>query len=676
MARSFDKLKELDLSRDEVERIGEALKKPEFRKLLIDYVEELQDPKNKQLYQEEITLLEKERGIDVTFIDPKPGYVLKTSVNGNQKAFINICCNEHISKPSSSPSFQEGTKGLSWSLPYSLSSPHEDVDKKGVRCQVFDVVFNPDTLHLASNNKAFRTMVNDTALEAVESNFDVKLDKKNIKFPKLNYKGMPHASVIRKPSANKPEHTPEEQELYNKIFAKTDTQTSPVKKKRSRSNSIEDKSDYSTPKYIIKHRSHIDIQEFTENKDAKLNVAIPKELIVEINLPLLKSSGDITLDVTEKTVQLLSENPAKYKLNLTLPYSVNESCGSAKFDKDLKVLFITLPVKRNAVTALACSDCNDSGIESEYGSPGIFETEKNSSEECLVSEVTTETCKEILPQFRTSFLEEDVQYSLPEFSCHVFENKIAFTLNVKNVDENSVDKIFEDAGSSIHIKFTSVSSSFYPSHYAVYIKIPSRMSAEETTIEVWDNNVILQVSVTSNKSITSYFFGLNKNDLVEKYVEEPQIVNATLQDNDENIEVNVEKNNQLIKIFDIKEETSLKNKLIFSKDDTDDDDKYLSKAIDIMGTSYESSGDELSCNSFSPRKNKGILKKLSANRFKVSRSVSESSLDDYIYPSSFENCHASLDSVIPENPEDEEEVSTSLKKTVRFNDVVMSQLFR
>lgn len=156
MAHSFDKLKELNLSRDEVNRLGEALQKPEFRKLFTDYVEELQDPKNKKLYEEEITQLEKERGVDVVFVHPNPAYVIKTSVDGNQKAFINICTNDKVGRPNSSPSVKEGTRGLSWNLPHSLSPPRTDFDNKGIHCQVFDIVFHPDTLHLAKSNKNFQ----------------------------------------------------------------------------------------------------------------------------------------------------------------------------------------------------------------------------------------------------------------------------------------------------------------------------------------------------------------------------------------------------------------------------------------------------------------------------------------------------------------------------------------
>lgn len=62
----------VDISRDEVNRIGEALKHEEFRKMFVEYCEEITDPENRKLYEKEITQLEKERGIDVQFINPEP----------------------------------------------------------------------------------------------------------------------------------------------------------------------------------------------------------------------------------------------------------------------------------------------------------------------------------------------------------------------------------------------------------------------------------------------------------------------------------------------------------------------------------------------------------------------------------------------------------------------------
>lgn len=672
MASSYQAFKDLDLSRDEVERIGNALKDKEFRKLFAEYVNEIHDPENRKIYQKEITELEKERGIDVTFINPVAGYVIKTSVDGNKKCFINVCANEHIQKPSSTPAVQQGSRGLQWSLPHSVSPVREDMDNKKIRCDVYDVVFHPDTLHLAQNNKAFRDMVNNTACEAVESNFDVKLDKKNLKFPKLQYKGMQHATVIRKQSKDKPiERDPQEQQLFDKLYSSaSEAKVKPQKKKKAmkRSNVDDPAALHTQPNYVIKHRSHIDMQEFVEHKEAKMNTAIPKELVIEIDLPLLKCASDITLDVTEKSLQLISEKPAKYKLDITLPYRVNQDCGNAKFDKDFKQLIITLPVKRTENSSMTDYSREDSGVESDHGSPISLSP---SSEVSLISEIGANNNENVISsksEFRTiqqSFLDENLHYALPDFTCHIFENNIAFTLNVKNVSENSIEKTFDGTGSFIHIKFVSISSGFFPLYYAFFVRFPNHfIDTESITIEAWDNNVVLQFPYKpSDKMIEYYLFGINENDLSTKYIEEPCIINSILKEaNEDNNEENVTKQEITCSEQELLNSEPVKQKVAEER-------KPESKAIDIVGAYSESSGDELSC-SYSPSKGRGILKRL--GRRTVSRSISESSLDDVTCASSFENCHTSLDSMIPEDGE----VSTSLKKTVRFNDNVSRQLYR
>ncbi|XP_060528100.1 protein kintoun [Cylas formicarius] len=672
MESSFEKLKELNLSRDEVDRLGKALKNDEFRKLLTDYVDELQDPKNRQIYEKEVKQLEKERGQDVTFLHPSPGYVIKTSVDGTQKGFINISSNQNIGQPTSNPCIKEGVKGLQWSLPHSLSPPREDTDNKGVRCQVYDVLFHPDTIHLASKNLAFRSLVNNVALDAVETNFHVKLDKKNLKFPKMSYKGFPQASIVRKPSETKPlAINSEDKEFYDRLYSHIDGQRnsqavkSSPQRNKTRKNNIEDDSAYTVPKYVIKHRTNVDIQEFTESKEAKLNTTIPKELIVEVNLPLLKSSNDISLDVTEKTVQLISENPVKYKLNLTLPYEVTESNGTAKFDKDLKKLSVTLPVKskhRNIYIKY------DSGVESDIASPAGLDLEDNLHKK-LVSEIGSVSSLETQQQLRTkidecdSFLDINKLYNLPEFTCNVFDNIVAFTFHVKNVDDRTVVKQCDKDKSLVKVKFTSISSSFFSSHYSFFVKFESHnIQTEDITIEVWDNNVILQIPlIPCDMELSSYFCGASEDDLKEKIVEEPFVINKHFEKAMQENQIQVlEKSTHDCFNGNIEKQVEI------------DVPKLSSKAIDIPFSSYESSGDELSYNSFSPRKSKGILKRISCTRSSFVRSVSESSLDDYVVCSSIENGSSSFEFVIPEDVE----LSTSLKKTVRFNDVVSRQLFR
>lgn len=168
---------ELEVTREELDSFQKCMKEDGFRQLLKEYADEINDPDNRKIYQSEITQLEKERGVDVTFVNPEPGYVIKTSLDGKTKCFLNIGKSDRVTKPTSQPGAgtpDNGSRpGLSWSIPYILAPPRDDLDKKNTRCKVFDVIFHPDTLYLAEKNSRFRQIVNETALDGVENNFKV-----------------------------------------------------------------------------------------------------------------------------------------------------------------------------------------------------------------------------------------------------------------------------------------------------------------------------------------------------------------------------------------------------------------------------------------------------------------------------------------------------------------------
>lgn len=166
---------DLEVTKGELKTLTECLKKEGFCKLLSEYMKEVTDPENRKIYEKEIIRLEKERGVDVTFVNPEPGYVIKTSANGDRKCFLNICKSNVITQPSSQPAFEQGHRTLQWSIPYSLLSARDDLDKNNVRCVVFDVVFHPDTIYLSSKNAQFRESVNNTAMDGVENNFKVSV---------------------------------------------------------------------------------------------------------------------------------------------------------------------------------------------------------------------------------------------------------------------------------------------------------------------------------------------------------------------------------------------------------------------------------------------------------------------------------------------------------------------
>lgn len=376
-----------------------------------------------------------------------------------------------------------------------------------------------------------------------------------MKFPKMTFKGLSQPTVIRKTS-EEPANTSVDidPEVYEKLMSSYDESRIPKKTEekqrraapqstfyRSEKPNEEDKdSIYSVPKFSIKHQSDVDLQDFRDCVDAKINAATPKNLVVEIDLPLLKSAGDADLDVQERSLVLKSEKPAKYLLELPLPYCVNADAGNAKFDSKHKKLTVTLPVVRKNVSL---AEMRDSGVESDHGSPLASlgdETNSNDNEDSVSqesfldeSQSRVEVLSEVNPTYQSpqstalrtsnfqnsneSFLNPNVKYTLPPFVCNVFDDNLAITINVKNVDSQSINYRILDLNSGIHIVLTSVGAGFFPVYYSLCLKIhEATVASEAVTVEPWDNNVVFTITLKDTTSLERYWVGLDEEFMEAK----------------------------------------------------------------------------------------------------------------------------------------------------------------
>ncbi|KAM8737594.1 protein kintoun [Acanthopagrus schlegelii] len=400
-----DKLKELNLTVDEIYRFNQAFKDEKFREMLRDYAEEISDPENKKRYEEEIKLLEEERGNTIEFIHPEPFRALRTSVNAKQKCFINICGNEKVGKPSSEWGVsKEGRRGQCWSLPHSLHPGRQDADSKGNKIMIFDVIFHPDTLHIASKNRRFMDMVDSTAIQGIQDAFKVTLDKNNVREMKTKYKGTPQPCVIRRPipghKAKEPSEKPDPL-----AFPYPDDKTATASSQNLNSSSDAEPKSFqiqprktkepTKPNYTVKHRSYIDLQDFRCSRDSAQSPR-PKEIVVTIDVPLLKAVADANLEVKERQLLLECKEPA-YKLELSLAYPVDEDKGEAKFNKQRGQLTVTLPViplKAAFDTAVGpAQTSDDERREEESENEGLRSEEQRGVEE---EEEETETKEEDL----------------------------------------------------------------------------------------------------------------------------------------------------------------------------------------------------------------------------------------------------------------------------------------
>lgn len=661
---------ESQLTRSDLEVIQEAMKNKQFRDLLADYCEEVRDPANQAIYQKEMTQLEKERGYDVTFINPKGGYVIKTSVAGDRKAFINICSNENIGKPSCRVEEVNGQKGMNWQLPYSIIPPREDYDHKKERCVIYDVVFHPDTLRMAEVNKQFRGLVNKTAYEGLQKNFNIHFDSNNFRFPKSHYKGMNVPAVIRKEDPDfKPSIDAESEEFSPEVLEKLypqhnypvsettpKTSTEPQKMKRKTKTQKQEfthasDNGYTIPKYVIKQQKNVDFQDYTYHKDSKQHCAIPSQIVVEVNLPLLSSTKECVLDVREKMLSLKSENPAKYKLNITLPYAVNDECGSAKFDKTKRKLIVTLPVmKQHYQNGSANSLKVDSGVESEENSGSQSDEDHKENRIVELSSTINEPSKKPPENhnFKTSepFLKNSLGYILPSYTHNVLDDVVAFTFHVKNTDPDSVK--VDQIDHRIYIKFTSIGSGFVPVHYAAVIKFDDYVKFENISGEAWDNNVILQLEIVGDAP-QKFEIGLSEDSMISEEFEMSQVT-KTLKAETQNS--NKDSTLPVVEVTNLGNETNIVVSSNKNDDEILDEDDIESPTAEEKEIVWTESN---SCESGA----KSILRKPMA----MMRSFSESSVGDVA---------SSMDYIssdcIPEEG--------SLKKTVRFSDVIARQFYR
>jgi dynein assembly factor 2, axonemal len=270
----------------------------------------------------------------------------------------------------------------------------------------------------------------------------------------------------------------------------------------------------------------------TNTADHPEAVTRPKELILDIHLPLLESAAGVDLDVQERSLVLERSAPPRYKLNLALPFPVNESAGSAKFDKATRRLTVSLPVKPPAVAAPLPKterlSSNDSGIDlaeqdEGYRTSGPAVSDEVAEEQSLNSQsacddkpcdnaapnavmprvdsndgldhrtTTTSEEAEEAAVVKDDFLDDSVSYSLPAFTTVVQPPVISFTLEVKNVDPSSVVKRVWAERGGVAVRFASLGAGLYPLHHAFavqFLEVPDvGFSMDDADVDIGKRTV-------------------------------------------------------------------------------------------------------------------------------------------------------------------------------------------
>ncbi|XP_063296267.1 protein kintoun [Pelobates fuscus] len=525
----------LDMTQEELERFKAAFQDQEFRKMFTEYVEELNDPETRRRYEEEIRLLERERGVDLQFVYPSPGYVLLTSANRLRRCYINVCSNGVIPKPQAvRGTDQNAREGSHWTLPYLITPTRETTEQDGSRSLLYDVLFHPETMELVSKNVKFKQMVDSLAMSGVSKYFSLELDRINVKTLSAKYMGPAQSAVIRKPipgfvpNADTPAPL-EGPYPYTELLKGGTGRESPaarpkpsVHPKQGVHKPRAPRSPPTTPHYTIRQRSHVDFQDYTLSRFSAPS-PVPDELVVTVDMPLLESASSVSLHILSKQLHLESKEPV-YKLQVDLPYMVDENRGNAQFNKAKRQLVLTLPVVRQNV--MQCRMCQ----ARNYG------TWDNRSRVSVcphfIQSVSQLPQAITMPRFcqpnNTSYHSMQHILTSPDVLCPVFtctqdNTSLSVILHTQDVDKKSVQVNVEI--NQFHISYRVKHG--YTYYFLLIQFLPKYcLNRNELSINVTEKNAVVELAKSpENFGLwKNLYFGDNRNPLQErKFVYEDNV---------------------------------------------------------------------------------------------------------------------------------------------------------
>jgi len=244
-------------------------------------------------------------------VKPNPGFVVKTRSESGEKIFINICHTEEVPAPVDVSDAElikilESDEPSSYRLPMSIGDLHQEPDKSGNTCSVYDIAINSTFFRKVETNQLFRSFLLTVALEGVDDKYKKQIDTNDYVILK-NRKVMgslQHHRVQQRPVATGP-----------KKLLIEEVKSSEVNKEK--------------PRFRI-------IREPPQGS--------PELLTVQVHIKDASTGKTLLLDVGEDRLVIRSAKKSGSLLDIFLPYSVDQDGTCAHFDTNTQILSVELPV--------------------------------------------------------------------------------------------------------------------------------------------------------------------------------------------------------------------------------------------------------------------------------------------------------------------------------------------
>ena len=279
-------------------------------------------------------------------------------------------------------------------VPLSLGQARNDLDKNGEPCVVYDVVFNTEVMDQALHAKDFKDFLVGLGMGWVMEKGGGGLDVKNYTEVKLrnNYKGkFPAMQTVRAEALIEEVDPVDEGGNYDGdgggtphyLNASSFSSTRAAAENSNYADSFRGADGFhkegKLPGYAKvepvncgvetpERRLYVDCEggqqwAYQQGKEYQGEI---RAFVVKVELPRMDNANDAELDVAEDSLSL--EVAGKYELELDLPFSVDDNAADAAWDRQKRVLTLTLPLK--SYTAKAYAKHHEK-IAAQYGKVNV-----------------------------------------------------------------------------------------------------------------------------------------------------------------------------------------------------------------------------------------------------------------------------------------------------------------
>lgn len=285
--------------------------------------------------------LEKKNEPESKLVAPNPGWCIKTWFKNGKKLFVNVCTSDMVLKPKDLS--EEEVRAIflaedptKFRVPMGIGELHKEQDKEGKEVDCYDIVIHPDFLVKCENISFFKEFFVMLVFDGLESKYELELNREYRLLK--NRKSIGTLSMQNVRSKSKPvimemnpsmvqmekEFLEEEKRNMKQISSSSSELISEVSSKKT----ARKEKTYVTPKYTM----------ITEP-----DIGYPEFLVFEIELPKQESVVNMILDVGEDCL-ILHANDCNYKLDIDLPFNVDNNNSGAQFHRKTKILTVTIPV--------------------------------------------------------------------------------------------------------------------------------------------------------------------------------------------------------------------------------------------------------------------------------------------------------------------------------------------